>query len=101
MNMLRAIVATGFATSLRKGVLSTGVLVAVALAAAGCGSSSGSTESSEVKLQATTPTAKGELDTLSWGLPTGEPETLDPPKAVNLNNSMIVANLCDSLLRVE
>jgi peptide/nickel transport system substrate-binding protein len=45
--------------------------------------------------------AKGNLSSLTWDLPYGEPNTIDPPNTAFYNSSLIAANLCDPLLRLN
>ena len=45
--------------------------------------------------------AKGNLSALTWDLPYGEPNTIDPPNTAFYNSSLIAANLCDPLLRLN
>jgi peptide/nickel transport system substrate-binding protein len=48
----------------------------------------------------TTAAAKGDLDGFTWNLPAGEPFSVDPIKSFNYSENTIVANMCDSLLRL-
>lgn len=41
------------------------------------------------------------LDQVTWALPYGEPDTLDPAKSGGYSPQTVVANLCDTLLRVN
>jgi len=45
--------------------------------------------------------AKGSLSSLTWDLPYGEPNTVDPPNTAFYSSSLIAANLCDPLLRLN
>ena len=45
--------------------------------------------------------AKGSLSSLTWDLPYGEPNTVDPPNTAFYSSSLISANLCDPLLRLS
>src|SRR5262249_55572489 len=45
--------------------------------------------------------AKGNLSSLTWDLPYGEPNTIDPPNTAFYNSALIAANLCDPLLRLN
>src|SRR5262249_16805964 len=45
--------------------------------------------------------AKGNLTSLTWDLPYGEPNTIDPPNTAFYNSALIAANLCDPLLRLN
>ncbi len=83
-------------------------VVSLAAGAAACssgGSSAGGSSSpgssNAVKLVATSPPAKGNLASLTWDLPTGEPTTLDNVKAGDYSPDTVISNLCDSLLRLN
>lgn len=41
------------------------------------------------------------LEVLRWGLPYGEPDTVDPPNTAAFSSALIAANLCDPLLRLN
>src|SRR5262249_57969836 len=45
--------------------------------------------------------AKGNLSSLTWDLPYGEPNTIDPPNTAFYNSALIAANLCDPLPRLN
>lgn len=90
------------------------LLVPVALAACGSSSSSGHSSSpsastsssgryppSGVKVTDLTPAAKGRVSSVTWDLPFGEPYSLDPLKAYALPDNSVLANTCDSLMRIE
>ncbi|HEX9064419.1 MAG TPA: ABC transporter substrate-binding protein [Streptosporangiaceae bacterium] len=62
---------------------------------------SGSSPGTAVSLVATSPAAKGNLASLTWDLPTGEPTTLDYVKAGDYSPDTVISNLCDSLLRLK
>jgi peptide/nickel transport system substrate-binding protein len=53
------------------------------------------------ELAATTAPATGELDSVTWNLPFGEPASLDPIKAFNYPENTVVANLCEGLMVME
>jgi len=97
-------------TSTLLGRRGTSLLAVLALAAgaAACsssGNSSAPTGSSATgpaaKLVATSPPAQGDLASLTWDLPAGEPTTLDYVKAGDYSPDMVISNLCDSLLRLK
>ncbi|WP_431246475.1 ABC transporter substrate-binding protein [Leifsonia xyli] len=89
--------------SIRKGTArSTVALVAVVagmLALAGC--SSASTNAATSKLVSRAPAASGPVESLTWNLPNGEPDTINPPNAVYYPSAGVVSNLCDPLLAVN
>jgi peptide/nickel transport system substrate-binding protein len=71
---------------------------------AGCGAGGGSTASpgstaAAVQLVKTTPIAKGDAGVVNWGL-TYEPVSLDPAHSGNYAENQVIANLCDTLLRL-
>ncbi len=82
-------------------VAATAALTAVAAA---CSSSSPSTAPAATSDDSTVSTygaASGDLSTLTWDLPYGEPNTVDPPNTADYSSSLIAANLCDPLLRLN
>jgi peptide/nickel transport system substrate-binding protein len=77
---------------------------ALAVLVAACSSSSPSAAPASTAGTKTVDTygvAKGDLSTLTWDLPYGEPNTIDPPNTAFYNSSLIAANLCDPLLRLN
>lgn len=48
-----------------------------------------------------TPNPSGEVASVNWNLPFGEPSSLDPIKAFNYPENTVVANLCEPLLQVK
>jgi peptide/nickel transport system substrate-binding protein len=71
-----------------------------ALVLAACGGSSDSTTSSPDEWGTSSPAASGSIDSVSWNLPYGEPFTLDYIQALSPSDSTVLANLCESLLRL-
>jgi len=45
--------------------------------------------------------ATGPLDEISWNLPYGEPNTLDPANAVTYSSAMVAMNACEPLTRLN
>jgi peptide/nickel transport system substrate-binding protein len=88
----------------------TFIVMAVALAAivsvvtVACGSSSkssqGSASPATTKLTTFTGKAAGDIATLTWGLPNGEPDTVDPRMASYYNSVLVVTNCCDTLTQM-
>jgi peptide/nickel transport system substrate-binding protein len=79
-------------------------LAAGSAACSGGGTSSsaaGATGDNTARLVATSPPAKGDLASLTWDLPAGEPTTLDYVKAGDYSPDTVISNLCDSLLRLN
>ncbi|MFI8890465.1 ABC transporter substrate-binding protein [Streptomyces paradoxus] len=52
-------------------------------------------------VEVTTPAAKGDIGTLRWNLPSGEPTSLDYAHAGDYSSNVVVANLCDTLVRMK
>lgn len=46
-------------------------------------------------------TASGTMDTLTWALPLGEPNTIDPPNTAYYSSALVANNLCEPLLRLN
>src|SRR5215467_12676125 len=79
-------------------------LAALAALAAACSSSSGAAAPAATPANVVVGTygvAKSGLSSLTWDLPYGEPNTIDPPNTAFYNSSLIAANLCDPLLRLN
>ena len=77
------------------------VVVAVA-ALAGCSLPGANPYGSAVEqsdLVTTTPPGSGELDTLTWNLPY-EPLSIDAMRSFNYAENTVIANMCESLLRL-
>ncbi|BBH71433.1 ABC transporter substrate-binding protein [Actinoplanes sp. OR16] len=49
----------------------------------------------------TTPAATGEVESVTWALPSGEPASLDPARTGDYSANTVGTNLCESLLRLE
>ncbi|MEU4421992.1 ABC transporter substrate-binding protein [Actinoplanes sp. NPDC024001] len=80
----------------------TGVLIAgVALAGCSSGGATGPASAPRIELAETTPAATGDVAKVTWALPTGEPASLDPARTGDYSANTVVANLCESLLRLE
>jgi peptide/nickel transport system substrate-binding protein len=82
------------------------LLATTALAVAGCGaskSSSGGSSASPGTAQLTSFVGKaaGDVESMTWGLPYGEPDTLDPRNAAWYSSALIVANTCDFVLQMK
>lgn len=75
----------------------------IALALVGC--SGGNVTSSDSptfdprQLVSSTPPGTKQVDHVTWGMHTGEPETIDPVRVGNDSGFYAIANLCDTLLR--
>ncbi len=79
--------------------------LAMSVATAGCGGGSGSGSGTgapgTIELTATTPAATGDVDTVTWALPSGEPVSLDPARTGDYSANTVGTNLCESLLRLN
>ena len=79
------------------------------LALAGCGGSSthsvgnasGTPSGSSVKVQNSYGMAAGPVGSVTWNLPYGEPNTLDPANGAYYSSSLVTDQLCDTLLRAN
>ncbi len=83
--------------------LGVGAALACAVLLSACGSTTSSSTSSSASLTLTTytPAPKGELANVVWDLPLGEPVPLDPTKDWNPPENEVLAQMCDSLLRIN
>lgn len=57
-------------------------------------------EASPGALPSALPAAKGQMDLLKWGVPYGEPASLDPARGNDNSPAFIASNTCDGLLRL-
>lgn len=79
--------------------LTIAVLTSVALLAACAGPPKGNgVDATAVKLSATTPKARGDIDSFSWAV-YAEPPTLDYTVAFDYPQNTILSNVCESLMR--
>ena len=83
---------------------------AIASVAVGCGSSSSGSSSTgggasgisaAESWVTTTPKATGQLDSVKWGLPYGEPSTLDYTRAAAYSDNQVLSSICEGLLRTK
>jgi len=51
-------------------------------------------------LESTLPAASGRMDLLKWGVPYGEPASLDPARGNDNSPAFVASNTCDGLLRL-
>jgi peptide/nickel transport system substrate-binding protein len=91
---------------MKKVTLATSVALAMLLTACSNGGGGAAAPEAEAgsslgELLTTTEPAAGELDTVTWNLPFGEPASLDPIKAFNYPENTVVANLCEGLMVME
>lgn len=85
------------------------LLFGLGLTVAGCGSGGSGggtstavlTSNAAVHLTTSYGVAKGPVSKISWGLPYGEPPTLDPPNTAYYSSMLVDSEMCDSLARKE
>ena len=77
------------------------VLAATALAACSGGKTNGDATGLPSSRPSVVGTADGTMDTLTWALPLGEPNTIDPPNTAYYSSGLVANNLCESLLRLN
>ncbi|MFJ3728320.1 ABC transporter substrate-binding protein [Streptomyces sp. NPDC090045] len=83
----------------RNAVLTSAVLTSLALLAACAGPPKGDAgEVTDVRLSASTPPARGEIDSFNWAV-YAEPPTLDYTVAFDYPQNTILSNVCESLMR--
>ncbi|MET7779847.1 ABC transporter substrate-binding protein [Streptomyces sp. NPDC005388] len=70
-------------------------------ACGGSGGQQGGGASASPTTQITTAAAKGDIGTLKWDLPAGEPSSLDYAHAGDHSSNVVVADLCDTLVRMK
>ncbi|MEU9456203.1 ABC transporter substrate-binding protein [Streptomyces sp. NPDC048277] len=63
--------------------------------------SGGASSEASPTVEVSTPAATGDIDTLHWDLPSGEPASLDYAHAGDYSSNVMVANLCDTLVRMK
>ncbi|SHN20061.1 ABC transporter substrate-binding protein [Cryptosporangium aurantiacum] len=79
-------------------------VLAVSLALTACdsgGSTGDGAADGKLTLTESTPAAVGDVDSVTWALPYGEPRSLDPAKTGDYSANSVVTNLCESLLRLQ
>lgn len=91
-----------FARTLTR-VVSVAVAAVVTASLAACSGSSSSDASSERDAEVVTsaPAADGAIDELNWGVPFGEPPSVDPAAGGDSSANLIKANVCEPLLRLN
>lgn len=80
----------------------TVTLFATVLVAAGCGGGSapGAAAPALELDQITSPAASGDVESITWALPYGEPTSLHWLKALAFSDSTVLSNLCEGLTRI-
>lgn len=83
----------------RRFVHCTSALLAGAAVLSACSGSDVDTTESSIS---TTPgVAAGDVDKITWGLPFGEPRTVDPVYGLDYSPSLVTSQMCDTLLRTD
>ncbi|MFE7723386.1 ABC transporter substrate-binding protein [Nocardia rhizosphaerihabitans] len=82
---------------------SMALAAALMASATACGGGGGGHSVADLaaNLVTTTPPAAGDVGTVNWALPQGEPVSLDPVRAGNYSSNTIVPNMCESLLTLN
>ena len=88
---------------MRTSIRMVGIALVAGLALTACGSDGGQKQSGLTKSEVvnTTPEGTTPVDSIVWGLPAGEPTSLDPMLAGASSEMTVSDNLCESLLRSE
>ncbi|BCJ40744.1 hypothetical protein GCM10010168_72680 [Actinoplanes ianthinogenes] len=78
-------------------------VLALTLATTGCGGGAGDKPAvaETFELTETTPAATGDVESVTWALPSGEPASLDPARTGDYSANTVGTNLCESLLRLN
>ncbi|MDI6103454.1 ABC transporter substrate-binding protein [Actinoplanes sp. NEAU-A12] len=79
----------------------TALLLGLTLTACSGGQETGQTGTPTIELVETTPAATGDVEKVTWALPSGEPASLDPARTGDYSANTVGTNLCESLLRLE
>ena len=80
--------------------VTAGAIVLAACGGGGSGEGSSSSSSSGDEFVVSTPPGEGPVDSVSWNLPYGEPFTLDWLQSASYSENTVLANVCESLLRL-
>ncbi|MEU6676494.1 ABC transporter substrate-binding protein [Streptomyces sp. NPDC046925] len=81
-----------------RAAVTTAVLASLAVLAACSGPPKNDSTTGRVKLSASTPPARGEIDSFTWAV-YAEPPTLDYTMAFDYPQNTILSNVCESLMR--
>lgn len=73
--------------------------MSVAMVVTGCAGAEEAPKAKKVDSDIWSEPASGDIDLLKWNLPFGEPDVLDGLSVSSFSNAMVLANLCDPLLR--
>lgn len=81
--------------------LSTVAVLATGLTACGASSDNGADSERDANVVNSAPAAEGAIDVLNWGVPFGEPPTVDPIAGGDSSANLIKSNVCESLFRLN
>jgi peptide/nickel transport system substrate-binding protein len=86
--------------------LAVALVAITAISAAACSSGSSPSSKSSASSGLGSPvstygTATGTMQHLTWDLPYGEPNTIDPADSAYFSSQFVAMNLCDTLLRIN
>lgn len=108
----------GVTAAVRRGAVLAAGALALGIAGAGCGAAAPSDSGSgtgttapaggqapavgvEAQTVFTTTPARGDVDSFTWNLPNGEPNSLDWARAYDSSPNQVLSNMCESLMRQE
>lgn len=77
------------------------LLTACTSGSGGGGSSSGSPSPTDRTTVTTFGESSGPVDQLNWGLPYGEPNTIDPPNTAYYSSALVAMSMCEALTRMN
>lgn len=83
----------------RRFVHCTSALLAGAAVLSAC--SGADVDTTESSISSTPGVAAGDVDKITWGLPFGEPRTVDPVYGLDYSPSLVTSQMCDTLLRTD
>lgn len=85
----------------RRHAATTPIVVALAAALTACSGTSEKTPALPSEHPSVVGTASGPVERLTWALPAGEPNTIDPPNTAYYSSALVAMNLCEPLLRLN
>jgi peptide/nickel transport system substrate-binding protein len=88
-------------TRRRVAAVSSALALSVGLSACSGGSSSDAPDESKAELSVSTAAAKGDIPELNWGVPFGEPPTIDPARGGDSSVYFVMSNVCDPLVQLN
>jgi len=92
-------------TRSKRSPLLSGAVIAtttiLALSACSSGTSPSADSDGEIEPVLRSPAGTEAVESITWNMTSGEPDTLNPPNVPTYSGLALVANLCDSLLTVD